>query len=117
MKPFICPMNISTAAVLVVTALGWVWLAPSFDRTRDYAGPAACASNLRRIGDGILIYAKANQGRFPDHFGSLLAHGVDPADFVCPCSGSTPATGPTTQALAEGLAGRSPAIHRRRLIG
>ena len=43
-----------SAAVLAVAALVWVWLAQSFNRTRDYAGPVACATNLRRIGDGIM---------------------------------------------------------------
>jgi prepilin-type processing-associated H-X9-DG protein len=86
------------------TAHGASWLARSLNRQRDYAGPAACAGNLRRVGQAISLYANAHRGRFPDSLATLLlTEDLDAADLVCPCSAHTPATGPTTQAVVANL--------------
>ena len=65
-----------------------------------------CASNLRQIGQAILLYCNDHQGQYPDSFATtLLDEGLTAEVFVCPDSNDTPATGATTQAVAGNLLG------------
>jgi len=96
----------------------WVWLIvlipivllvisfllPSQQGMGRGAPKVKCASNLRQIGQAILLYANDNQGQYPDSFGTLLLNEDITSDaFVCPDSNDTPATGATTQAIVANL--------------
>ena len=63
-----------------------------------------CASNLRQIGQAILLYSNDNNGQYPPDFQTLLLTEDIPSEcFVCPSTNDTRATGPTTQAVANNL--------------
>jgi prepilin-type processing-associated H-X9-DG protein len=62
------------------------------------------ASNLRQIGQAILLYSNDESRIYPDNFRTLLLHGdITSQQFVSPLSSDTPAAGPTTQAIADQL--------------
>jgi prepilin-type processing-associated H-X9-DG protein len=61
------------------------------------------ASNLRQIGQAILLYSNDHHGQYPDSFGTILLNeDITSAVFVSPTAG-TAAVGPTTQAIAAQL--------------
>ena len=66
------------------------------------------ASNLRQIGQAILLYTNDNDGAYPDSFQTILLNEnityITSAVFVSPLSSDTPAQGPTPQAIADQLA-------------
>lgn len=71
-------------------------------RTREPATKIKCASNLRQIGQAILLYANDHHGQYPDRLDLLLKEEEITADtFICPKTPSIPATGPTTQAVCD----------------
>ncbi len=66
-------------------ALGVSVLLPSLNRSREMANRVKCASNMRQIGTGMLLYANENRGNYPKDLGELLRTqdiGIDV--FVCP---------------------------------
>ncbi|HVT87354.1 MAG TPA: H-X9-DG-CTERM domain-containing protein [Tepidisphaeraceae bacterium] len=64
-------------------------LLPSLNRARETANRVKCASNLRSIGQAILLYANDNQGKFPPNLGELiLKEELTAGSFICP-SGNT----------------------------
>jgi prepilin-type processing-associated H-X9-DG protein len=63
------------------------------------------ASNLRCIGQAILLYTNDHRGEYPDSFQTILLNeDVTSAVFVSPARSETPAKGPTTQAIANQMA-------------
>jgi prepilin-type processing-associated H-X9-DG protein len=63
------------------------------------------AANLRSIGQCIMIYCNDNNGSYPDSFATILMNEDVISDlFINPASNDAPATGPTTQAIANQLA-------------
>ncbi|HEX3357256.1 MAG TPA: H-X9-DG-CTERM domain-containing protein [Tepidisphaeraceae bacterium] len=73
-------------------------------RLRQTGNPGKCPSNLRQIGQAILLYANDHHGAYPDSVSTiLLEEEVTSQLFICPTSNDTPATGPTTQAVAANL--------------
>lgn len=70
-------------------------------------GPAPrvrCASNLRQIGQGIMLYANHHQGKWPDTLDELIVKAdLNPEVFVCPSSGDSAAPGATPQEMATNL--------------
>jgi prepilin-type processing-associated H-X9-DG protein len=66
------------------TALMASVLLPSLNRAKETANRVKCASNMRQIGQAMLIYANDNKGKFPDDLGSCLIEGLDPDAFTCP---------------------------------
>jgi prepilin-type processing-associated H-X9-DG protein len=61
-------------------------------------------SNLRQIGQGILLYSADHNGDYPDSFATILMNeDVTSGIFVSPRRSETPAAGPTTQAIAVQL--------------
>jgi hypothetical protein len=82
-----------------------VFSRPSFTRTRGPDNRVKCASNLRQIGQAILLYTNDFKGRYPDNFGDLLlTQDITSAVFDCPTTNDTPAVGPTTQAAIVNMA-------------
>jgi len=69
----------------------------------DFSVREYSASNLRRIGQAILLYTNDHQGEYPDSFQTILLDGdgfVSGAVFVSPARSETPANGSTTRAIA-----------------
>ena len=61
-----------------------------------------CASNMRQITQGIILYAGENSGQLPPDLQTVRAYVPFPADvFVCPDGRATPAT--ETQVLQVGV--------------
>lgn len=80
-------------------------LLPSLNRAREQANRIKCASNLRQIGQGMMLYANDNKGRYPDTIDPLVRGGYLAADvLVCPSSVDTVAPGGTPAAQAASLA-------------
>lgn len=80
-------------------------LIPSIGRSGWVENRVKSASNLRQIGQAILLYSNDNGGAFPDSFGTLLINeDITSAVFINPDSNDSPAIGPTTQATADQLA-------------
>lgn len=64
----------------------------------------ACRKNLRQIGAAVVLYAQNHRGALPADLGSLLAPGMlNEFTLVCTSSGDRPASGATTQAIAQDL--------------
>ena len=79
-------------------------LVPSLGRARDQANRVKCASNLRQIGQAVLLFANEHNGNFPDSAEQLLAHADLTSDvFVCPSSSDTPAPGADSKTRANNL--------------
>jgi len=77
-------------------------LLPSLNRARETANRVKCASNMRQIGQALLLYSNENRGAYPADFGPLLlTQDITSEVFVCPSSNATPAPGGNTpQAVA-----------------
>jgi prepilin-type processing-associated H-X9-DG protein len=70
------------------SALMLAVLLPATNRARETANRVKCASNMRQIGQGILLYANDHKGKYPDNLGQLVvAEDLTAQVFVCP-SGS-----------------------------
>ena len=64
-----------------------------------------CASNLRQIGQGIMLCANKDGGKLPPRLEALITDvGLNAEVFVCPSSDDEAATGPTTQVVLAGFA-------------
>ena len=64
-----------------------------------------CEGNLKDLNEFLLMYVNTHAGRYPDQLDELLepnrfGSGAPPELFIAPFSTDTPATGPTTRALA-----------------
>jgi len=76
-------------------------LLPSLNRARETANRVKCASNMRQIGQAILLYSNDNRGRYPDRLEDLiLTQPIGSDEFVCPTTNDSAAPGadPKTQA-------------------
>jgi prepilin-type processing-associated H-X9-DG protein len=88
------------AVLLLVASL----LLPSLNSPHPTSPRVMSASNLRQIGQGILLYTLDHNGDYPDSFGTILLNeDVTSSVFVSPRRSETPANGPTTQAIAVQL--------------
>ena len=89
---------------LIVVGLFWITFIPSLS-SHDSVPRVRSASNLRQIGQAILLYTNDHQGQYPDSFATILLNeDVTSEVFVSPSRNETPAIGPTTQAIADQLA-------------
>ena len=89
-------------AVLVVGLL-LALLVPPLNRAREQSRRTACATNMRQLGQAMMIYASVNGGRFPDRLDRLLAY-VGSGTMACPSAGHSPAPGQTPQVQAVNFA-------------
>jgi prepilin-type processing-associated H-X9-DG protein len=72
-------------------------LLPSLNRARETANRVKCASNMRQIGQALLLYGNDNRGVYPPDLPPLLLTQDITADvFVCPSSNDTRADQNTT---------------------
>lgn len=74
------------SAVLGASAILPSVLLPSLNRARESANRVKSASNLRQIGQGMLLYANDNQGKYPATMGELLAEDLALEVFISPSS-------------------------------
>lgn len=76
-------------------------LLPSLNRARETANRVKCASNLRQLGQAMLMYANENRGVYPPTPELLLLTQDISADvFNCPSTNDTPPQGTTAAELA-----------------
>jgi hypothetical protein len=94
--------------LLIVSAwiLGSLFVfAPEHDPHGPVSRQVRCASNLRQIGQTMLLYANDHGGLYPDRPEELFTiEGVGPEIFVCPASDDTPPMNATTRAMSDALA-------------
>lgn len=99
------PLFILLAAMLL--ALGFSIVVSSAPRCRHCGSSyerASCASHLKQIGLGILMYSNENQGQYPDRLEDvLLTQDIGPEPFICPSSNDTNAPGATPAEQAANL--------------
>lgn len=89
-------------ALAIGLVLVWSYLTmPGSSIASEKSNRIKCASNLREIGQAILLYANDHGGAFPSDFGRLLIHGnLNPEIFTCPSSNQDKAIAPTTREVA-----------------
>jgi prepilin-type processing-associated H-X9-DG protein len=79
-------------------------MVPSLNRARETANRVKCASNMRQIGQALLLYAVENQGEYPPTLDELLlTQDITPHVFNCPTSAESPAPGETVEDQAANL--------------
>lgn len=79
----ISSMMYNQSAVMVAVML------PSLNRAQETAKRVKCASNLRMLGQAMLLYANENKGKYPPDLGTLLlTQDLTMEVFVCPSSGT-----------------------------
>jgi prepilin-type processing-associated H-X9-DG protein len=61
---------------------------PSLNRSRETANRVKCASNMRQIGQAILLHSNENRGNYPMTLGDCLKQEITLEVFVCPSHGS-----------------------------
>ena len=98
----------TVAGLLIALVLAVALALPAIGRPRPSANVIKCASNLRQIGQAMLLYANDNGGAYPDEFDALIeTQDITPAVFICPACTDTRATGATTRQVLTNLhAGR-----------
>jgi prepilin-type processing-associated H-X9-DG protein len=73
-------------------------------RSREPSLRVRCASNMKQIGLGAIMYANNNGSRFPPDLATIFQdEDLIPEVFVCPQTPTPPPAGPTTQAVAAQL--------------
>lgn len=88
--------------VSVAVVLGGSFLLPSLHRPRDPNYRAMCASNMKQIGLGAIMYANIKDGRFPDDLETLLeTEELSPNVLMCPLDAHDVPSGPTTRAIVS----------------
>ncbi|MGD0389255.1 MAG: DUF3352 domain-containing protein [Tepidisphaeraceae bacterium] len=78
-------MGVGNTAMLTSVML------PALNRARETANRVKCASNMRQIGQWIVIYADTHQGNYPPDLGTLVKTGpLTAMVFVCPSANTRP---------------------------
>jgi len=79
--------------------LGFWLLVPSMGKPREKANQVKCGSNLRQIGQAIMMYANDHRGQYPDSFAELISdQDLSTEVFICPTTNDEKApVGATTQ--------------------
>jgi prepilin-type processing-associated H-X9-DG protein len=101
----------SRVAAIVAMTLGGVLFAllaasivmiPTGGVSRERANRVKCASNLRQIGIGLIMYANDFGGVLPPDLGLLIIHeDLSSTVFTCPSTNSLPSPATTQQAARD----------------
>jgi prepilin-type N-terminal cleavage/methylation domain-containing protein/prepilin-type processing-associated H-X9-DG protein len=93
--------------VIGIIALLISILLPSLNRARETANRVKCASNLRQIGQAILLYANENKGNYPRTVASAAVAAAAMPAPDCTNSGANGADPFTGTAVGPGSVGTS----------
>jgi len=75
------------ASVVGQNALLVSILLPSLNRARETANRVKCGSNMRQIGQAMLLYSNENKSKFPADLGTLVkTEEISIECFTCPSS-------------------------------
>ena len=89
---------------LVGEAFLYQVLSPNRPESRDCRNEVKSQSNLRQIGQAILMYTQDYAGAYPDALPTLIVtEDITSEVMVSPSTSDTPATGPTTRAVADAV--------------
>ncbi len=102
--------SIWMGGILAVLAMGAasLFLLPSRNTEPNTDPRVKSMSNLRQIGQAILLYTQDFKGQYPESFGTILLNeDITSAVFVSPTRSETAASGATTQAVADQLSDAS----------
>jgi hypothetical protein len=94
----------------VLAVFGWILgcmavFGPRYDpHDSDLRRQVKCASNLRQIGQALVLYASDHGGQYPERPDELLSLGVEPEIFVCPSTDDLPARGQTSRDINDAFA-------------
>jgi prepilin-type N-terminal cleavage/methylation domain-containing protein/prepilin-type processing-associated H-X9-DG protein len=93
--------------VIGIIALLISILLPSLNRARETANRVKCASNLRQIGQAILLYTNDSKGPYPRTFYSTAATSAGPTNLSVNGNGNypTPADSSWTDPFQQGTTG------------
>src|SRR5687767_1972034 len=76
--------------VIGIIALLIAILLPSLNRARETANRVKCGSNLRQIGQAMLLYSNENRGKYPPDFAALIkTQDITAEVFICPSGHSS----------------------------
>ena len=98
------PLFVVVGVVLGMVGFIMFVILPGLCGTREGSRRLRCASNMKQIGLGAIMYANDHGGHLPDDLDTILkTQDLSPEAFVCPSSNDTAATGPTTQAVIDDM--------------
>jgi prepilin-type processing-associated H-X9-DG protein len=85
-SPFPASELFGTEANLVMAqqAMALGVMLPAMNRGGANANRVKCASNMRQLGQGTLLYANDNKGKYPQTIGELAAEDINWQVFTCP---------------------------------
>ena len=87
--------------LLVPLVLVIAILLPSLNKARETANRIKCGSNMRQIGQAMLLYANENDGVYPATVGPLLlTEPIPPKTFLCPSTNDALPGGTPQQQIA-----------------
>ena len=90
---------LATPVIFMLIAI----LLPALNRAREQANRVKCASNMRQLGQAMMMYANTNANHYPDKLEDLLQ--VDPSMsrtvFICPSDDKTPPSATSVQTAAH----------------
>src|ERR1041385_399201 len=73
--------------VIGIIALLISILLPSLNRARETANRVKCGSNMRQIGQAMLLYSNENKAKYPPDLGTLVkTEDISIEVFTCPSS-------------------------------
>jgi prepilin-type processing-associated H-X9-DG protein len=93
-------VNIVGASAYLLLMLAIMF--PSLNRARETANRVKCASNMRQIGQALMLYAMENDGQYPETLPPLIVtQDITAHVFCCPTTADTPTTATTADEIAE----------------
>jgi prepilin-type processing-associated H-X9-DG protein len=92
-SPFPASEIFATEANLMMAqqAIGLAVMLPAMNAGKERANRVKCASNMRQMGQGVLLYANDHKGTYPPMLGDLATEAdINWQVFLCPDAGQQP---------------------------